>query len=459
MSKTVSLDLAREVLGYRPETLDAADVEQAKRLILDWCGVTTQGTTTPWGRMVHDWAMANAGPGRARLAGSGQTRAAAAAALVNGTAAHGYELDDNHDPSMGHCGSVVITAAMAVAGQVGAPSAAVIPAVVAGYEAMARVGRAGNIAEMVKVGFHPTASFGMFGAAAAAAHLMGLTPEQLAMAWGIGLSTIAGTQQFAEEPKGTMVKRMHSGLPAQNGILAAELAALGITGPMQAIEGRYGFLALYGRQPRPEMLVKAPGAPLEIHTITVKPYACCRKFHSLIDALAEATGGGTLDPAAVEAITVHSPLVSLEQHQLRRPDSVMAAQYSMPYIVGATLAYGPSRFDAYETAHHTDPAILGLIDRIEARRDPSFEPVYPEHMGNAVEIRMADGRVLGARVADGLGSPYKPIDRAGLRAKAATLMAMADPGIDPDAVEAAIWSLEAADSVDALMRLLMVDRH
>ena len=107
------------------------------------------------------------------------------------------------------------------------------------------------------------------------------------------------------------------------------------------------FLHLFGIEPKPELLSKSENEALEVHNISIKPYSCCRKFHSLIDALDDVTDGFTVDPSAIEKITVHSPQTAIVSHQMKRPDSVMAAQYSMPYIVGATHAYGPTRYDAF----------------------------------------------------------------------------------------------------------------
>ncbi|MCB1741961.1 MAG: MmgE/PrpD family protein [Gammaproteobacteria bacterium] len=452
-----ALALAEELLGFGPKMLAQADHAQLERLLLDWCAVVIRGTQTPWGEKLHSWARDNAGAGGAWLAGSGTRRAAAAAALVNGTCAHGYELDDTHDDSMSHPGAVVISAAMAVAGQIDAEGGRVLPAIVAGYEAMARIGMAANALESIQFGFHPTSVFGGFGAAAAAAHLKGLSPEQLAMAWGHCLSMCAGSLQFSEEPKGTMVKRLHAGFPAHNGVLAAELAELGVTAPVQALEGRYGLFTLYGREPRPELLRRSPEAPLQIHRVSIKPYSCCRKFHSLIDALHEATGGGTLEPDAIESITVFSPAAAIDQHQQRRPDSVMAAQYSMPYIVGATLGYGATRYDAYEVDHHRDARILSIIDKVQAERDPSFESDFPAHMGNAVSIRLKDGTLKSARVQDSRGTPFRPLAMDEVRSKAAGLLAESRGSRDLDRIEAAIQALARSPGVDELMQALQGD--
>ena len=113
---------------------------------------------------------------------------------------------------------------------------------------------------------------------------------------------VSGANQFAFEPKGTMVKRMHGGIPAQNGVTAAQLARLGLEGPVQGIEGEFGFLHLFGIEPQPERLRKSGNETFEIHNISIKPYSCCRKFHSLIDALGEATDGFELDASTIDHI-------------------------------------------------------------------------------------------------------------------------------------------------------------
>ena len=141
----------------------------------------------------------------------------------------------------------------------------------------------------------------------------------------------SGANQFAFEPKGTMVKRMHGGIPAQNGIIAAQLSGIGVSGPMRALEGPMGFFNVFGKEPDPSRLQKGTDDPFEIHNISVKPYSCCRKFHSLIDALEEASDGFSIDTGSIAKIKVRSPETAITGHQMTRPDSVMAAQYSMPY--------------------------------------------------------------------------------------------------------------------------------
>lgn len=454
-----SIALAGELVDLSPDKLSADDIDQLQRLLLDYASVTLCGSLQPWGRAMTEWAKQHGASGKAVVAGSGIGAGASAAAMANGTSAHGYELDDTHDKSMSHPGAVVITAALTVGTEIGASGQEVLPAIVAGYEAMARVGMAATPVRVIDKGFHPTGTFGVFGAAAAAGKLLGLDRLGLAHAWGIALSMSSGACQFAYEPRGTMVKRMHAGIPAHNGVIAAQLAKLGIAAPVRALEGEHGFLNLIGEDADPSLLAKAPGEPFEIHNISLKPYSCCRKFHSLIDALDEATGGFTVDADAIDTITVHSPKTAIGSHLMRRPDSVMAAQYSMPYIVGATLAYGPRRYDAYGERHHSDARILSIVDKVQSVHDSALDPLVPAKMPNRVELTLRDGAVRRSSVMDSLGTPVRPMSTDAVLEKAQLLLGGLDPDFDFQRVVDSVSAVTGAADIGTLARLLVLPRY
>lgn len=439
-AETLSTTFARQMLEIGKSRLGHADREKVRYLLLDCLSVSRVGATLGWTRAMTEWAGRFAGSGKAPIVGSTLSVAPHIAALINGTAAHGYELDDTHDASMSHPGAVVIPAALAVAAEIGASVEALMAAIACGYEAMARVGMATGAHQVIHDGYHPTALFGGFGAAAATASLLGLDANGLARAWGHVLSLAGGSMQFSDEPEGTTVKRLHAGYASQNGVLAAELAARGVSAPAQALDGKYGFLALYSKSPRPEELSIGPDTELQIHRISIKPYACCRLFHSLIDGLREASDGFKLPVDRIRRIDVSGPQTMLDQHMMRRPTSVMAAQYSMPFIVGATLAYGPHRFDAYREDRLADTRILDIVDRVGGAADAEIEAHFPRHMGTAVEITLADGSVRRAKVMDSRGTPVKPLSLDELAGKAQSLVRDADPDLDIAAIRSRIWT-------------------
>ncbi len=450
-----TLALAEELAGLDYNQFSRDDIEQIQRLMLDYSAVSLCGSVQPWGRILTKWGQQN-GAGSSTLIGSGVKVSASTAGLVNGTSAHGYELDDTHDKSMSHPGTVVITTALAIGNEIGASGKEVMTAIIAGYEAMTRVGMAANPVKVIEFGRHPTCLFGPFGAAAAAGRLLDLDGQSIARAWGIVLSMTSGANQFAFEPKGTMVKRMHGGIPAQNGITAAQLSHLGLEGPVQGIEGEIGFLHLFGIDPEPERLRKGRNEAFEIHNISIKPYSCCRKFHSLIDALSEATNGFELDAATIDRITVHSPETAIVSHQMKRPDSVMAAQYSMPYIVGATLAYGPTRYDAYGEGHHNDHRILDVIDRVEACHDIGFDALVPAKMPNRVDLHLQDGSTRSAEILDSRGTPVHPLSTDGVLEKARALCDTNNPEIDLESIVGVIEALPDCEDISELTDLLVI---
>ena len=451
-----SLELAQDMAAIDTASLTPEDIAQLERLILDYTAVAMCGSVQPWGRKLRQWARDQNTSGKARLIGSGDLANAATAALANGTAAHGYELDDTHEASNSHPGAVVISAALAAAAETGSSGLETLAAIAAGYEAMARIGRASTSPEVTERGFHATCLFGPFGAATAASKLKGLDADGLTRAWGLALSMAGGAQQFAHEPQGTMVKRMHAGLPAMHGVLAADLSMLGVTAPAEPLEGPLGFYHLYSRNVRPEFLRRAPGAPLQIHAVSFKPYSCCRKFHAMIDALEIATDHFALDPEKIVKIDAFSPGNAIKKHAIRRPDSVMAAQYSMPYIVAATLSKGPQNYGAFEAEFHNDPQILSLIDKTEAHHDSALDAHLPENMGGGVALHLADGSIRQAEVIEALGSPGNSLSFNGVVEKARAVTALIGPSIDIDAIADTVKGFSDMDDVDALTRLLAV---
>ena len=446
--------LADELFGLSFADLSAADINQLEILIFDQISVALYGATTDWGTAIRRYAERMTGTGQAQVIASSARTVPAIAALANGAMTHSYELDDTHDESMSHPGSVVIPAAIATGMEYGRSGQDLLAAIVAGYEAIARIGGAANAKDVIETGFHPTGLFCGFGGAIAAARLRGLDVTQTCHAWGHLLSLASGAMQFADEPSGTAVKRMHAGYAAHNAVLAVEMAASGVAAPELALDGRFGFLSLYGENANYDRLSRQPNAPFEIHQISIKPYSCCRLFHSTIDALENIMDGFSTNIADIDKIVVRGPHAHADQHMIRRPTSVMAAQYSLPYIVGATLVAGPQAYDAYGEAHHNDNKILELADKVETLHDAEIEAKFPKHMGSGVDIMMADGSVRSQTLLDSVGTPGRPMDKQQVMDKGAGLTASAAPKFDVEAAMRAIEGLKEDASVSTLACLL-----
>ena len=451
----LSQRIAERVLAIGADTLETADLDQVDRLLLDYSGCAYSGVRQPAGAALKRWAWQYEGAGASGILAGGPRVPAPVAALVNGTAAHCYELDDTHDATLSHPGAPVISAALATAAETGSSGADVVAAIVAGYEAMCRIGAASNALNVIEFGWHPTSLFGGFGAATAAAKLRGLGADGLLCASGHALSMASGSTQFSDEARGTDTKRTHAGYAAQQGVLAAEFAMHGIEAPRRPIDGKYGFLHLYGREIRPQYL-EAPAERFAIHEISMKPYACCRQFHSAIDALRETTDDFTRT-GEIEGITVRGPRIFADQHMLMRPESSMAAQYSLPYVIGATLAFGPGRHDAFAPENLRDAQILAWADMVRVEYDAELQAVFPEKFGSEVELTFANGETRTRRILDSRGTPALPLSWEQIVEKAEGLTAGMDPALDLDALQVAVRGLRDAPDTRALDAVLTAD--
>ena len=448
--KERSARFAEDIARIDAARLSGAELAQLKLLVLDYCAVAICGSVQPWGLKIRRWAERYAGQGRAVAIGSGARMAAPAAALVNGLCGHGYELDDTHEASRSHPGAVVNAAALALGTELGSSGRDFLTAIAAGYEAMTRIGMAAYGTCQPAQGWHKTSIFGGFGAAAVAARLMRLDAEGLNRAWGVALSMAGGSTQFSLEPHGDMVKRLVAGLPAQNGILAAQIASTGLTAPARSLEGEHGFLAMFGRDPDPSLLVVPEGAPLQIMETSFKPYSCCRHFHAVIDALEAASDGFSLPLESISDIAVHvPPAVMNAKHLVKRPDTVMAAQYSLYYAAAATLVHGPYKYRAYGETHLQEAAILSVIDKVDVHGDAALAARARDRMPARVVLTLKDGTRREATVLAALGSPENPVDRGRIMRKARALTGIAGPALDPEALDDAVDALpEAADLSD-----------
>src|SRR5580704_8880458 len=210
-------------------------IARAKTCVLEATGCGLFGSTQPWSRILLAEMTAEGAPGGCAVLGTSATLAAPAAALVNGTAIHRFELDDLIAESITHPAACVIPAALAAGEAVGASGARLIEAIVAGYEAMHRVGLALGT-EPAKLGFHTTSLVAPVACAIAAGKLMRLNLDQLYSAVGLACSAASGVKSFAAGRGGGMVKRYHLGRSAEAGVRSAQLAARGFLGPPFALD-------------------------------------------------------------------------------------------------------------------------------------------------------------------------------------------------------------------------------
>ena len=339
--------------------------------------------------------------GPAPVLGTGRSAAPRDAALVNGISAHSIELDDTHEPSSSHPGTVIWTTLLAVAGTPGPAgnpggtpaTSAVLDSAVTGYQVMASLGELLGPAELYRQGLHPTAVCGVFGAAAAAGRLAGLDTAAVAAAFGIALSLSAGSMAYLSD--GAWTKRFHSGSAAAGGILAAELAAAGFTGPTDAFGDPYGLMHIYGGarpQAREEaVLAHAAGLPA-VHETSVKFHPCCRYMHGVMDLLAAyRSEGGRIDGVTRIDCGVLSGgmgLVGEPADRKRAVANMVDAQFSMPFGAALTLSRGSSSLTDFQNAGRLTAQLQPLMDKTWMYTSAELDAAYPAQWGAEVTLRL-----------------------------------------------------------------------
>jgi len=364
--------------------------------------------------MLLQWARAGApAKGEATVWGeAAPSLRASDAALVNGTSVHAFELDDYHQAKL-HPGAVVIPAAVAMAEKLGASGEQLVTAIAAGYEVMIRTSLALNPSAARLRGWHLTGVCGPLGAAAACASLLKLNEEQTA--WALGLAGTQGSGLWAFNADGTMSKRFHAGRAAQSGVMAAELAALGFTGPTQIYEFHDGgVLKAFSDASDPAPLTRDLGKVFHLDATSIKPYSCCGSAHSYVDAALELRRRlGAAWNAARPVRLGMAKVVQVQCGFYYAPSSSLNAQMSLRYIVAAALTEGHALPPQFSDAQIADPALPALAGRIQCEHDPALDKLYPARFAAWVAAQ-DKGQWVRVDVLDPLGSPANPVDAKGV---------------------------------------------
>jgi len=429
----------------KPETLPAEVMDRARYFFLDYLAVAIRGSQEESAKCVQRMIERIDAPRRASVLGTSIRTLPGFAAFANGTASHGIEMDDTHSGGSIHLGTTMYSVALAIAESTpGISSEAFLAAVVAGFEAAARIAMAVQPKEQYALGFHPTQACGVFGAAITAAKLFGLTEERTLAAMGITGSMAAGSMEFLAE--GAWTKRIHPGLAAQNGIQAAMLAAEGFTGPRRILEGRDGFLHAYSRHPVPERLTAGLGDSYEILHTAVKPHACCRYMQGPIDAILELVRENGLaepDIAKIEIAILEAGwnIVCEPRAQKYNPESVVDAQFSMPFGAAVAVLHGAAGLDQFTLEQVRSPGVMKVMGKVTLVRDPGIEQTFPREWPARVTIQRWDGQTHEKFVRYPKGDPENPLSWSELAEK---FRALAGPVLPADRCERIIQELAIA---------------
>jgi 2-methylcitrate dehydratase PrpD len=345
----------------------------------------------------------------------GEPLAAPWAALVNGTAAHALDYDDVLDPAMSHPSAALVPAILALAETEGSSGADALDAFLVGYEVLARLGEAMNLVHYQR-GWHTTLSLGSMGVAAACGRLLRLDADGIAMAISLATSMAGGSKrQF-----GTMAKPLHAGLAAKNGLMAAQLAASGVTGVAEPLEGRWGYIDLMAGPAAPGLagaLAHLGDPPaMEQYGVWAKAYPCCASTHRPADAL-RAMNLRTQDVVSIDALVSEAAAANL---RYRIPTDPNEARFSLPYCLAAVLTDGTLSVASFTAEAIARPALRPLMERVTMRVDPELtadRPVTESFERGTLDVLLTDGTRRQGAVLAPRGHPKAPLSDAELEAK------------------------------------------
>ena len=374
----------------RYEDLPHDVIKRTKLLILDTVGIIIRArhdaeSTSSLVSAIEKLEMSN---GSCQVFSDNKSYSPSAAALLNGTLAHSLDFDDTHAEASLHSSAPILAAALAAAEMNKSSGQQLITACVVGYEIQIRLGLAGGSSSHYKKGFHPTATCGIFGAAAAAGYLMGLTKEQYISAFGIALSQSAGSMQFLTD--GAWTKRSHVGQAAQNGLSCAIMAAEGFKGPSKAFEGQWGYFHSYASGGDMEKALNGLGKKFETLNLGVKPYPSCRYSHAAIDGIIELKNELGFSTAELDDIDIGLSetalnIIGYPLSDKQNPKSVVDGQFSMPFCAAVTVKSGGLKWDDYKN-HLNDSDTLSLCNKIKVSPDKDAEECCPEYMSAKVKV-------------------------------------------------------------------------
>ncbi|MBB2944422.1 2-methylcitrate dehydratase PrpD [Actinoplanes lutulentus] len=395
------------------------------------------------------------GVAESTVLGYGDRLPAPNAAFVNGTLAHSLDYDDTHLPSVLHPSASVVPAALAAA-EAGAPGD-LIAAIAAGIEVTNRLGMAGCDPETganlyFERGQHATSICGTIGAAVAVARLYELDAGRIADAVGIAVSMGAGVLEANRT--GGSVKRTHCGWAAHGGVVAATLAAEGLTGPPTVLEGRFGFFTAHTGRFDASAVTDGLGERWELLRTVFKPYPSNHFTHAGIDgALALIAAGLDPDDIAEIELGVAEPVlrtIAEPAAEKARPRTGYHAKFSGPYTLAIALTGGTGLGVGLDDFAGLDARRLELAAKVRVVADPAATAAFPRAFAGVLRVCTKAGVLLEHRVDSSRGGPGHPLSPAEVVSK---FTGNATRAISVDAARAlsdAVWALGSGGPVSAL---------
>jgi 2-methylcitrate dehydratase PrpD len=421
---------------------------RAQKAIVDTMGCMIAGGTDPAPRSVAAAFSKDIGPNGASALITGGRASPSIAALVNGTAAHCLDFDDNFHPARAHASAVLVPALLAIASADSSVSGKqLIRAYLAGLEAQAAVGFGVNPSHYNR-GWHGTSTVGCIGTAAGVAVLFGLDDGCVAQAMSIAVSLASGPKgQF-----GTSVKPLHAGIAARNAVEAACLAQAGMTGRLDILERPQGFLDLFGGAESTgwDRLSLDETHVIETRGLVTKLHPCCASTHRAIDAALDLQkeNGFSLDD--VHRIDTKVGRSAVDNLAYPDPADEMQARFSMQYCLAAALAKGKLSLEDFRSDTIFRPDIRHHMPKITMRAYSAEQERGVERIAHQVTITLGDGRTLWKERLHAKGSSADPMSEAERQSKFADCIAWVR--LPDEDRYSALARLDCALSVEYVMK-------
>ena len=439
----VTRELADFVADSRWRDVPAEVRREGIRGLLNYVGCALGGCNDEAIALAIRVLTSTFGPRQAGIISRGERCDILNAAFLNAASANVLEYDDTHLPTVMHPAAPVAAGLFALAEARGATGAALLHAFILGVEVSCRVGNA-VMPHHYRRGAHITATCGIFGAAAAAAKLLGLDPQRMSWALGHAATQSAGLV----ESLGSMSKSIGVGNAARNGLAGALFAEAGFSASESAIEGKYGFAAVASDTVDLGKATAGLGEQWEILANSYKPYPCGVVLFPVIDACLELRKriDGPTDNIARVMVRGH-PLL---RERTDRPDigDGRSAKVSLQHSVAVALLRGAAGIAQFTDAAVADPAVRALRARVMAEDDAAISVEAA-----VVSVELNDGTVLSEHITDGRGTPGRPMSDDELDAKVNECAAFGAPFVDVSALIAAVRGIETLGDAAHIMRM------
>lgn len=434
----VTQTLARFVAETRWENLPEPVRHEAKRALLNFFAVTIAGCRTEPVEIALKSLAEFSGGKQAIVIGRTDRIDALSAAFLNGAGANVFDYCDTHLPTVVHPTSPVAPALLALAEMRRVTGPELLLAFVLGFEIECRVGGAVSPGHYPK-GWHITSTCGVFGSAAGAAKLLGLTANQIVWALGTASTQSAGLCECLGWP----AKSVSVGNAARNGLWSALLAEKGFSGPAEPIAGAQGFLAAMGEPPNWAALLDGLGQTWEVTNNSTKPYPCGFVIHPLLDCALDWRRDHPT--AAVTRVAVRGNPLLVQRTDRPEVATGREAQVSLQHAVAAALVQGKAGLDQFTDACVNDPAVIAMRHKIEVASDPALSTIAVE-----MDFFTADGQKHSVATQAARGSSSNPMKDTEIEDKLRAEAGRWRPGHDIQPLIDAVWTLEKSVDVSNL---------